>query len=981
MAFNEEVLQRLAQAARSAAQGRTWSRGVVLAREGAVEGVEETDDEIVLVVHTKDRPVPLNVVIYPDTTEWDCDCGTRHDICPHVAACVIAMTQLRKTEDKSLPDAKKTRAHVRYRLNRKANLLELERLLVPPNGTTSRIIEPVRQAAGHKHDGVDLVLQDADLELDPLLKKGVVLIDRREQALLLFKHLSQASDVYLEGDAIQVKTQLFLPRGRVFARAKNRVFRIEADPSLGEVVAPDIVRVERSLHLIGEVGLCGSSLEKLPIEKVYPPAELAVLMHEVLPGFRGRFPIDIDTHLPSSQGKGRPRLELSVSLGDRAVSVTAAVVYGDPASIRIENNRPVFLGGVAPERDFEAEHQLVEVLRSELNLIPNRMTTVTGAEGGAFLRKVRAFEARQFDRRQADLPLLEPKLEIEEDGRFSLSFELEASDEDDELAEGGHQAEAATALDAYMSGHGMVPLLGGGWARLSQDWWAQHADEVALLLRLRDKEGKVPPVGLPSLGRLAEALNHPVPPSLKGLAPLFEGFDGLPDAPLPEDLQAQLRSYQHEGVNWLSFLRGSGLGGLLADDMGLGKTLQTICILHGRCLVVCPTSVLGNWAAEIAKFRPSLAVYSHHGPNRKMDNEADVVLTTYTLLRADRELLSNEQWSVVVLDEAQAIKNPDSLTARAAFGLQADFRLSLTGTPVENRLSELWSQMHFANPGLLGGRTEFEDRFAKPIESGDQEAQQRLRARTKPLVLRRLKKDVARDLPPRTDMVLKVDLDEQERAAYDAVRLATQKEVAERLQAGGGVMAALEALLRLRQAACHTGLLPGRSSFGSSKVDVLTDVLEQAVSEGHKALIFSQWTQFLDLVEPHLTQRKMGFIRLDGRTKDRAEVVRTFQDESGPPVMLISLKAGGTGLNLTAADHVFLLDPWWNPAAEDQAADRAHRIGQERPVIVHRLVARDTVEERILDLQARKRGLAEAAVGDAAAALRVTKEDLLDLIK
>ncbi|MBX2814074.1 MAG: DEAD/DEAH box helicase [Myxococcales bacterium] len=984
MAFDESILDALVKTARSAAQPRTWSKGVLFARDGAVEGVEETEDEIVLQVHTSDRPVSPTVVLYPETEEWDCDCGSRLDVCSHVVAALIAVTQLRKSSSGgALPASSKTRIAVRYRFNRAANLLELERLEVPPEGMgdVRRIVEPIKQSVGRPRNGFELVLDDADIALDRLLPKGRTLIDRREQAQLLFQHLSVArGDIYLEEELIAVDTKLVLPQARVYKRADTHVFTIEADPEITGLVAPDIVRIGGTLRLLGEVGLVGSRLERLPIEKVYPASALAVLMHEVLPSFSGRFPIDMATTLPKARGKGRPRIDMAMALGDRSVSVTPTVVYGDPPTVRIEANRPVFLGGLAPERDFEAEHKLVDMLRSELNLVPDRTTTVAGAEGGAFLQKIRKFEAGLSVVRQAELPQLQPQLVMEEDGRFSLSFSLDDKDIDDETWEGGRSAEAGAALEAFRSGHGLVPLLGGGWARLSNEWWGRHADEVALLLRLRDKDGRLPNVGLPTLGRLAEALDHPPPPALKRLSPLFEGFVGLPEAILPEDLQATLRIYQREGVNWLVFLRDAGLGALLADDMGLGKTLQMICVFQGRCLVVCPTSVLSNWAAEIAKFRPSLRVHTHHGAQRTMDKNADVVLTTYALLRLDREELTEEQWAIVVLDEAQAIKNPSSLTARSAYSLRADFRVSLSGTPVENRLLELWSQMHFANPGLLGGQSEFESQFSKPIEAGDLRANEQLRSRIRPLVLRRLKKDVAKDLPPRTDVVLHIELDEGERAAYDGVRLATQKEVAERLQAGGGVLAALEALLRLRQAACHTGLLPGRGAEGSSKLDLLSDKLEQAVSEGHKALVFSQWTQLLNFVEPYLRKTGLAYVRLDGKTSDRQSVVNTFQDPHGPPIMLISLKAGGTGLNLTAADHVFLLDPWWNPAAEDQAADRAHRIGQDRPVFVHRLVARDTVEEKILALQAHKRKLSEAAIGDAAAAVRVTKDDLLALL-
>ena len=378
----------------------------------------------------------------------------------------------------------------------------------------------------------------------------------------------------------------------------------------------------------------------------------------------------------------------------------------------------------------------------------------------------------------------------------------------------------------------------------------------------------------------------------------------------------------------------------------------------------------------------------YHGAARALDATADVTLTSYALLRLDAKALSARAWNAVVLDEAQAIKNPDSQTARAAYALPASFRLALTGTPVENRLEELWSLMHFTNRGLLGGRSDFADRYARPIAEGRAGAAAALRQRVRPFLLRRLKQDVAPELPPRTDAVLRVELGDSERAVYDAVRAATRKDVLALLggddgdgkNKGRGMIAALEALLRLRQAACHPSLVPGQSAPTSSKLEALLEALSTAVAEDHKALVFSQWTSLLDLIEPALARAELPFVRLDGSTRDRADVVSRFQDPAGPPVMLVSLKAGGSGLNLTAADHVFLCDPWWNPAVEAQAADRAHRIGQTRPVFVYRLVAAGTVEERILALQDSKRALMDAALGDGAAAAGLTKEDLLALL-
>jgi len=414
--------------------------------------------------------------------------------------------------------------------------------------------------------------------------------------------------------------------------------------------------------------------------------------------------------------------------------------------------------------------------------------------------------------------------------------------------------------------------------------------------------------------------------------------------------------------------------------MGLGKTLQTLCVLQGRTLVVAPTSVLHHWADELHRFRPGLRVAMYHGPQRTLTATTDVTLTTYAILRLDADMLAWETWDTVVLDEAQVIKNPDSQVARAAYSLRANFRLALTGTPIENRLDELWSQFHFLNRGLLGGRQAFQERYARPIANGQPGAAASLREKLQPFVLRRRKREVAPELPPRTDVVLHCLLSDSERVVYDTVRAATLANVVALLNAGGSVLAALEALLRLRQACCHPGLLPGQTASTSTKLTVLLERLEEAVADGHKALVFSQWTALLDRIEPHLRVARMPFTRLDGTTRDRASVVRHFQDEAGPPIMLVSLRAGGTGLNLTAADHIFILDPWWNPAVEDQAADRAHRIGQTRPVLVYRLVTQDTVEERILALQDRKRALADAALGGADRAAALTREELLTLL-
>jgi SNF2 family DNA or RNA helicase len=502
-------------------------------------------------------------------------------------------------------------------------------------------------------------------------------------------------------------------------------------------------------------------------------------------------------------------------------------------------------------------------------------------------------------------------------------------------------------------------------------------------LAARDERGRLRGAARLDACGLLEEVGAPVPePDRHRRARLLASAADEAPVRWPEDLGADLRAYQRAGAAWLIARRDARLGALLADDMGLGKTLQLLAALGpGRALVVCPTSVLHEWRDQLSRFRPALRVSTYHGASRSLDPEADVTLTSYALLRLDADALAAREWDAVVLDEAQAIKNPSSQISRAARRLSARWRVALSGTPVENRLDELWSQMAFLNPGLLGTRRDFEQRYSRPIAGGDREAADRLNRRLRPFVLRRTKAEVAPELPERTEVERRCELSEDERALYEGLRAATRSEVVRQLDRGASPLGALEALLRLRQAACHPGLLPGSEGhLTSAKTELLLELLETIVADGHRALVFSQWTGLLDLIEPPLRRAGHTWLRLDGSTTHREEVVGAFQDPAGPPLMLISLKAGGTGLNLTAADHVVLLDPWWNPAVEDQAADRAHRIGRTRPVMIHRLVAAGTVEERLVVLQREKRALAAAALEGAAGAAGITRDELLELL-
>ncbi len=960
-----------------------WSQGVKLAREGSVLRAAGGPQEVTLRVRSPGHAIAPTVTLYVQELEWSCDCGGKADPCAHVAASAIAAAASETGGGALAAAAPVAPCRLVYRLATKGRVLTLARYIVYGDAREERLgVSLSSQIAGARApDG--LAPTHADLHVDRILGAPARDIVPLARLADVFGAMAEAEVTY-NGERVRVSSDPVMPRAIVEdAPGSGFELRIERDPCVTEVIAMGVARCGETLRPLGETSTTGEFLERLPLSRTFAKAHETELVTSVLPKLENKLSVIVATkRLPRKKIGARPRIAMDLSYQGHTLSVLPTLVYGDPPMARVDGDEIILLGPDVPVRLAEEERTVLQHLRDELNLVPGRRVDLDGSEAIRFAARLRKWQLSTGDERHAAVFESRPlavRLDFE-DGVFDVLFECEA--EGPKGPEPAKRADAETVMRAWRDGLDLVPLQGGGWAPLPLDWLARHGHRVADLLAARDEQGKLHRAALPELSTLWEALDTPKPLAIGKLAPLARGFEGIPRAERPDGLNASLRTYQEHGYDWLAFLRDAELGAILADDMGLGKTLQTICALRGRALVICPKSVVYNWAEEIARFRPGLRSAIYHGPRRELDPSADVTLTTYAVLRLDAERLASEAWDVVVLDEAQAIKNETSQTARAAFGLRGTFRVALSGTPIENRLEELWSLMHFANPGLLGGRTDFYERYAGPIASGDPDAGARLRAKIRPFVLRRMKREVLPELPPRTEAVLHVELDDSERAVYDAVRAATKKELVAKLAQGGGVLAALEALLRLRQAACHPALVPGQDAPTSSKIERLLEALGEATADGHKALVFSQWTGFLDLVEPHLQSANIPFTRLDGSTRDRASVVTLFQSEAGPPVMLVSLKAGGTGLNLTAADHVFLLDPWWNPAVEDQAADRAHRIGQDRPVMVYRMVAKDTVEERIFALQEKKRGLANVALGAAGTqASAVTREDLLALLE
>ncbi len=460
----------------------------------------------------------------------------------------------------------------------------------------------------------------------------------------------------------------------------------------------------------------------------------------------------------------------------------------------------------------------------------------------------------------------------------------------------------------------------------------------------------------------------------------------------PKAFKGKLRKYQREGLGWLEYLNKVGIGGCLADDMGLGKTIQILALLQTvksklPTLVVVPKSLVFSWISEAKKFTPALSVLDYTGPGRRevqaRFSEADIILTTYGTVRTDILELSKLKFFYIILDESQMIKNYSSQIAKAVRLLHSEHRLVLTGTPIENHIGELWSQLDFLNPGMLGGATAFKQTTMDLDEQKDWLSS--LSVALKPFILRRTKEQVLKELPPKSEQILYCDFEEEEQLLYDKLRDHYRSDLIGTIEEKGlnkSKMLILEALLRMRQASCHYGLIDKKRTIeDSAKTRALMSRLTEILESGHKALIFSQFTSFLSIVREKLNARGITYEYLDGSTSDRKERVTRFQSDPKCPLFLLSLKAGGVGLNLTAADYVFLLDPWWNPAVEAQAVDRTHRIGQKKPVMVYRIITRNTVEEKVLELQTKKKALFNKVLSSDQSLLRkITVDDLKTLL-
>lgn len=579
-----------------------------------------------------------------------------------------------------------------------------------------------------------------------------------------------------------------------------------------------------------------------------------------------------------------------------------------------------------------------------------------------------------------------------------LNVKIESGIDWFELAGGleyeGTEVGLPALLRAMQRGDDYLLLADGSKGLLPPKWVTEH--RLLQFGLLEGDEVRFKPSQALLLDAILAAQNakSEVDSKFAGWRRKLESFAGVKPRAAPRGFRGSLRPYQEDGLGWLGFLREFRLGGCLADDMGLGKTIQVLALLESvrttatrPSMVVVPRSLVFNWIAEAARFTPQLKVLDYTGTERAawraVFAEHHLIVTTYGTVRKDITQLQDVHFEYVILDEAQAIKNAASVTAKACRILTSGHRLAMTGTPIENHLGELWSLFEFLNPGLLGAAKDFA-RLVK-TRADNTTALNTLAAGLRPYILRRTKRQVASDLPSKTEQTIYCEMESKQREQYEELRRYYAASLQSKVAADGlnrSKIQVLEALLRLRQAACHPGLVDiSRKGDDSAKLTALTEQITEVLEGGHKALVFSQFTKFLALVRNDLDARGIDYEYLDGRTKKREERVMRFQEDPASKLFLISLKAGGHGLNLTAADYVFLLDPWWNPAVEAQAVSRAHRIGQTRPVFAYRLIARDTVEEKILELQDKKLALAESIIREDQNILRtLTTQDLALLL-
>lgn len=947
------ALSRLAEQIQSEALPGIWSRGVSLARENRVLLRDASKiDEIRFQVTAPGQIAAANVQLWPDDEDSFCDCKSAQIPCMHLCAVASAIRSGSILAEPSQTATPSASAGLFYQLSAEGRALSILRYL--SRDRSRAISEEIETSSFYKDSLLSLaakgsapfVYDQDDLAIDRFLSAGQLNLCslNREARLLLFKRLKSVADqgrITFREKPLSISIDAYIDQYVI--RDENGGFRLKLESAKSnlEALAPGYILIDgATLALDDRQTLDAKERRTLEIDgRFYRALEIGKLSETIIPELRKRARVRIEAKRLLEAEPHAAKLAFSIrALSHSRFEVTPEIVAATSTEVQA----------------------LTQKLRNDFQLAPLSPRVFENDDAVRFAEHLSARSATDSDlllqgeslSSYLDLGELKPLMQVI-DGRLQFEFSIESS-----------RVAAADILTRYRTGSNYIALGDRpGFARLPKEWLNSFSEIVERWLNAREtNQTPLTPQAayLDALKILVDSNVSLAPsPEFEAFYRAIQSHSNLPAPTLPLALTATLRPYQQEGVAWMQFLMRYGFGVLLADDMGLGKTLQALALIRGRTLIICPTSVIHAWKEQCARFRPDLNISAYWGADRKLDPNATVTLTTYGTLRQDAERLAAESFELVILDEAHAIKNIDRKTSQAALALRAQSRLALTGTPIENHADEL--------------RNLF--RFLMPSWGDDSMSTEELRAKVKPLILRRLKRDVAKDLPPRTEVVLEVDLNETEMKIYRSIEAAASMTSS---------VSVLESLLRLRQVACHTGLVPGfESNEHSTKVEFLADRLSEAVEGGHASLVFSQWTSLLDRIERALKTRGLSWLRLDGSlsTDERARIVSEFQNESGPPILLMSLKAGGVGLTLTRADQVYICDPWWNPAAEAQAADRAHRIGQTRPVLISKIVARNTVEDRMLALQQAKLSLADSFLEARNLEQAFTLDELKSLIR
>jgi len=697
--------------------------------------------------------------------------------------------------------------------------------------------------------------------------------------------------------------------------------------------------------------------------------------------------LDPQVRLVFSPLRGRfdaDRMLLELSFEYPGLSVLPGSTFSETGRVKVDSeNQSVY----SRNEEFEVqtlgqvEHILSDVLAAKLSL-------ARGQGQGRFVVERNDFSrlASRFIEAGWEVLAQGKKMRLSRSWEMSVSSGVNWFDLGGKMDFEGKMAQFPELLAALRSGQGLVELGDGTVGVLPSDWLARYAPLMKLGQTTDESVRFHRTQGLFLDAWLSDEKQVQADIDFQKFQKKIRNFEGIPKKNAPSSFHGKLRPYQKEGLSWFGFTEEFGIGGILADDMGLGKTVQFLAFLLDYLkrnsknrkphIVIAPKSLVFNWIEEAARFAPKLKVVNYTGKDRasvlqKIPN-ADLVITTYPVIRGDIDRLKTFEFDLAVVDEAQSIKNPKSQVAQACKALKARHRFAMTGTPIENSIQDLFSILDFTSPGLLD---------FPGLQDFGEESRGRIAQALRPVILRRTKANVLKELPDKTEQTIYCEMSPEEERRYAELREHYRASIFDKISEEGWGRAkfhVLEALLRLRQAACHPGLIDAKKKEESSaKLDHLMDQLQEVISEGHKVLVFSQFTRFLGIVEARLNKEGISYEYLDGKTENRQERVEHFQTDPQCQVFLISLKAGGTGLNLTAASYVFLLDPWWNPAVEAQAIDRVHRIGQERKVFAYRMIARGTVEEKILELQKSKRALAEAMITEDAGFLqRMSREDM-----